>query len=152
MIAAMFMGSTILSPLYTLYEQVFGLSRIASTLLYAVYVVGNCTALLFFGRLADQVGRRRVALPAIFVSVVGAFMFLVADHSVWLFIARALTGFGVGVAAGVGAAWIAELDPNRDRTRAALIAVISNFLGIALGPLIAGVLAQYSTAPLRWPF
>ena len=76
MIGVMFAGSTLLTPLYGLYRQVFGFSEITLTLLYAVYVVGNLAALFFFGRLSDQVGRRRVGVPAVLVGGVSAIVFL----------------------------------------------------------------------------
>jgi len=60
-----FMGSVIVTPLYALYEQKFGFSEITPTLVYAVYVVGNIVALLVFGQVSDQQGRKRVALPAL---------------------------------------------------------------------------------------
>ena len=64
-LAVMFVGAIVPTPLYPLYQQAFGFSGITLTLIYAVYVLGNLVALLFFGRLADQVGRRSAILPAI---------------------------------------------------------------------------------------
>ena len=54
-------GSTLLTPLYVIYRQKFGFSGVTLTLIYAAYVVGNLGALLLFGRVSDQVGRRRAA-------------------------------------------------------------------------------------------
>ena len=65
MIAVLFAGSTVLTPLYIIYKQAFGFSQITLTLVYAVYVVGNLGALLMFGRLSDGIGRRPAALASI---------------------------------------------------------------------------------------
>ncbi|WP_292016031.1 hypothetical protein [Mesorhizobium sp.] len=62
MSAALFAGSTVLTPLYVIYKQAFGFSQMTLTLVYAVYVVGNLAALLVFGRLSDAIGRRPAAL------------------------------------------------------------------------------------------
>jgi hypothetical protein len=62
-----------------------------------------------------------------------------------------LSGFSIGLAAGAGTAWIAELYPE-DKTRATLVAVGSNFAGLAVGPLISGLLAEYGPRPLKVPF
>ena len=62
MIAVMFMGSTIVTPLYSLYAQQFGFSAIMLTLIYAVYVIGNLVSLFFFGGVSDHLGRRRIVL------------------------------------------------------------------------------------------
>ena len=64
MIAVLFAGSTILTPLYVIYQQKWGFSPITLTLIYAVYVIGNIGALFFFGRISDQIGRRRASLPS----------------------------------------------------------------------------------------
>ena len=60
-ITVAFMGSVIVTPLYTLYQRKFGFSEITLTLVYAVYVVGNVLALLLFGQISDQAGRKRAA-------------------------------------------------------------------------------------------
>ena len=116
MIGVMFAGSTLLTPLYIIYKQKFGFSDITLTLIYAAYVVGNLGALLVFGRLSDQIGRRRAALPALAVAVLSTLFFLFTDSIAALFWARALSGLGIGVAAGTGNAWLAE---SSARTRRA---------------------------------
>jgi len=152
LIGVMFAGSTLLTPLYVIYKQTFGFSGITLTLIYAVYVVGNLAALLIFGRLSDQVGRRRAALPAIAVAVLSTFVFLAADGTGALFWARALSGLGIGVASGSGIAWLAELVGEEHKRRAAAIATSANFIGLGIGPLVAGLLAQYAPWPLYLPF
>lgn len=122
------------------------------TLIYAVYVVGNLTALLIFGRMSDQVGRRRTAVIAIGIAIVGALVFLFAHGIASLYVARVLSGLAIGLGAGTGTAWLAELIAERDRSRATVIATIANFTGLGLGALIAGLLAEYVALPLRIPF
>ena len=64
-LAITFVGATLPTPLYPLYQQAFGFSGITLTLIYAVYVLGNLVALLVFGRLSDEIGRRNATPPAI---------------------------------------------------------------------------------------
>jgi MFS family permease len=152
MIAVLFAGSTVLTPLYVIYKQAFGFSQITLTLIYAVYVVGNLTALLVFGRISDSVGRRPVALAAMAVAVMSAFIFLFAGNVVSLDIARILSGFAIGVGAGTGTAWLAELVAPEDKSRASLIATSTNFLGLGVGALASGLLADFAPLPLRLTF
>lgn len=152
MIGVMFAGSTLLTPLYVIYQQQFGFSQITLTLIYAVYVVGNLAALLVFGRLSDEIGRRRAALPALGVAAVGALVFLFGRGTAALYWGRMLSGLGIGVAAGTGTAWLAELIGTKDKTRATAIATSTNFIGLAFGSVVAGALAQYTDQPLVWPF
>lgn len=152
MIAVLFAGSTALTPLYVIYKQAFGFSQITLTLVYAVYVVGNLAALLFFGRLSDAVGRRPAALAAMAVALVSALSFLFAENLAWLDIARILSGLGIGIGAGAGTAWLAELIEGKDKSRAAVIATSTNFVGLGAGALMSGLLAQYAPWPLRLTF
>ncbi|RRI06951.1 MFS transporter [Mesorhizobium tamadayense] len=152
MIAALFAGSTALTPLYVIYKQAFGFSQITLTLVYAVYVVGNLAALLFFGRLSDIIGRRPAALAAMGVAVISALFFLFAENLAWLDIARILSGLGIGIGAGTGTAWLAELIEGEDKSRAAIVATSTNFVGLGLGALTSGLLAEYAPWPLRLTF
>ncbi|WP_214469793.1 MFS transporter [Mesorhizobium sp. dw_380] len=152
LIAVLFAGSTALTPLYVIYKQQFGFSQITLTLVYAVYVVGNLGALLVFGGASDVVGRRPAALAAMVVAIVSAFVFLFAENVLSLDIARILSGLGIGVGAGTGTAWIAELLPDADKSRASVITTSTNFLGLGLGALVSGLLAQYEPWPLRLVF
>ena len=148
----MFVGAIMPTPLYPLFRAAFGFSGVMLTLIYAVYVLGNLAALLVFGRLADQIGRRSVSVPAIGVGMASALAFAFAASTPWLFVARALSGFSTGLAAGTATAWIAELYPGRGTGAASRIAAAANFFGCAVGPLGAGLLAQFAPAPLRLSF
>ena len=152
MIGALFAGSTVLTPLYVIYKQEMGFSQIALTLIYAVYVCGNLAALFVFGRLSDRLGRRRVALPAIGIAIVSALVFIAAQGVAALYVARILSGLGIGIGVGTGTAWLAELIANGNKARATTIATSTNFLGLALGALAAGLLADHAPAPLVLPF
>src|SRR5580658_6250234 len=92
-LGVVFVGAILPTPLYPLYRQAFGFSGVTLTLIYAVYVLGNLVALLLFGRLADQIGRRSASLPAIGVGVASAVVFAAAAGTPWLFVGRALSGF-----------------------------------------------------------
>jgi MFS family permease len=152
LVAVMFIATTLPTPLYVIYEHKFGFSRVTLTLIYAVYVVGNLLALLLLGRTSDIIGRRKVSLAAIAVAAVSTLFFLFAQGTLLLFCARIFNGVAVGLTAGTATAWITELDPNQNRARAAVITTASNFLGLALGSLLAGGLAQYEPWPLRLTF
>lgn len=140
-------GSTLLTPLYLLYKQRFGFSEVTLTLIYSVYVLGNLVALFIFGRLSDQIGRRITTLPVLAIAGISTLVFLFAFHTWSLFVGRFISGVATGLAAGTATAWIAEL--HGDKTEAAAIASAANLTGIALGPLLSGLLAAFAPLPLR---
>jgi MFS family permease len=147
-----FAGSALLTPLYELYREAFGFSKLTLTLIYAVYVIGNLAALLLLGRLSDQIGRRRVALPSLALAALSALVFLFAGGTASLFWGRMLCGLANGLASGTATAWIAELYSREHRQRATALAVVSNCIGLAAGAVIAGVLSEYAPWPLHLSF
>lgn len=151
-LAVTFIGATLPTPLYVIYRREFHFSEIVLTLLYAVYVVGTLTALIFFGRLSDEFGRRRTTLLAFVVGAASSLVFAFGAGVATLFLGRALSGFAVGLAAGSGTAWIAELEPSGNRARATRIAATGNISGLGVGPLVAGLLAEYAPMPTRLPY
>ena len=78
LLTIMYVGATLPTPLYPLYRQAFGFGTFTLTLVYAIYVLGNLAALLLCGRLSDQLGRRRTALPAALVGLLGTLVFAAA--------------------------------------------------------------------------
>jgi predicted MFS family arabinose efflux permease len=143
-----FAGSTLPTPLYVLYRERFHFSELTLTLIYAAYVGGSLAALLLLGRASDQVGRRRAVLPAVGIAAASTVLFALAANTAMLFAGRVLSGLAVGVVGGAATAWIAELHPEGDKARAARVAAAANVLGLGLGPLLSGLLAQYAPWPL----
>jgi predicted MFS family arabinose efflux permease len=151
-LAVVFVGAIMPTPLYPLYRQAFGFSGVTLTFIYAVYVLGNLIALLLLGRLADQIGRRTVKLPAIGFGILSTLAFALADSTAWLLAARILSGLATGLAAGAATAWIADLYDHRGDGAAARLAAAGNFFGCSAGPLLAGFLAEFAPAPLQLCF
>jgi len=141
-----------LTPLYPTYRREFHFSELVVTTVYAVYVIGNLAVLFFFGRLSDQIGRRRTTLIALALTCASTLLFLFAGSVAWLYPARILNGFAAGLGAGALTAWIAELEPHGDRLRAAVVASAANLVGLGFGALLSGVLAQLAPWPLRTPY
>jgi len=151
-IAMLFMGSTLLTPLYDLYRENYHLSVLDAGLLYAVYVIGNLVALLFLGRLADQVGRRPVVLASLIFAMASALLFALAHGTRQLFLARIVNGLAVGVGSGAATAWITDFTAVTQRARSASVMTAFNFGGLAMGSIVAGALVQFAPYPLRLSF
>ena len=151
-VAVLFAGSTLLTPLYVIYKQRFGFSQITLTLIYSVYVVGNLVALLLFGRVSDKLGRRSGALAAIVIAIGSTIVFVFAGSTVALYLGRFLSGLALGVGSGTATAWLTELVAPEDSARSATIATTSNFVGLGVGSLLSGLLAQYLPWPLHLCF
>jgi MFS family permease len=147
-LAVIYVLSTVPTPLYEIYRDRLGFSGVTLTVIYAAYVVGSLVAMFFLGRLSDQIGRRPVVLASLVTGVVAVFLFLLADATIWLFAARVVSGFAIALASGAATAWIVE-SHCAGKKEATRIAIGANLLGLAIGPLLAGMLAQYEPGPLR---
>ena len=146
------LSTTLPTPLYPLYRDKLGFSELTVTLVYAAYAVGVLVALIAFGNMSDAVGRRRVLLPGLAAAVLSAIVFLTAADLPMLFVGRVLSGLAAGLFTGTATATLVDLVPDRDRARGSLVATLVNMGGLGLGPLLAGVLAEYVGAPLRVTF
>lgn len=141
------MAGTVPTPLYNDYRAAFGFSEITLTLIYAVYLAGSLLALVFLGRLSDQIGRRRAVLPALAAAMAGAVIFVFADGAGMLFVARALTGVAIAVVAGIVTAWITETHPEGDAVAGSVLAATANNGGQAAGAVLTGLLVQFAPLP-----
>jgi MFS family permease len=104
------------------------------------YVAGAVLGALFFGRLADRVGRKRIFLVTMTVYLAGTLL-SAAALDFWTFLAcRVLTGFGIGGEYGAINSAIDEFVPARVRGRVSLAINGSFWLGAALGAGLSLVL------------
>jgi hypothetical protein len=148
--------SAVPTPLYVIYQQRDHFSDLMVTIVYAVYAVGVIGSLFLAGHISDWVGRRRVMVPAIAINVLAAVVFLVAPSLPGLIIARIISGVSIGMTTGTATAYLSELHlgagGSKSARRPQIVATASNLGGIGVGPLAAGLLAQFLPAPLMVPY
>src|SRR6202035_2508577 len=148
----MMLGGTLPVPLYVLWEKQMGFGPLGVTVVFAAYVVGTLAALVVLGDLSDHVGRRIVLAIAVACAAVSTALFLAATGIGLLIVARVVSGLAAGLATGTATATLAELQPRGDRRAAAVVASGSNMTGLGLGPLTAGLFAEYVAMPLHSVF
>jgi len=146
------MGTSIVTPLFPLYQERFSLSNGEITLLFAVYSLTVVPTMLVFGNASDRLGRKRVILPALASITIASLVLSVADQVPLLYLGRILQGVAVGGMLGVGTAFVVDHARAGARERAAALAGLGFRLGFGLGPGIAGLVAQYSADPIHRPF
>jgi len=145
-------GGTLPIPLYVLYEKQMGFGPLGVTVVFASYVLGTLAALVALGDLSDHIGRRRVLAIGVACAAVSTVGFLVASGIGLLIAARIVSGLAAGFVTGTATAALAELQPRGDRQAAAVVATGANMTGLGLGPLIAGLFAEYVALPTRSVF
>jgi MFS family permease len=147
--------STAPSPLYGRYQRQDGLSSITITVVYAVYAAGIVISLLLVGHVSDWYGRRRVLIPALVTGLAAALVFSFSTSLPALLAGRVLTGLALGAAIATASAHLTDLDtaPGAAPTRRSqIVGTVANIGGLALGPLVAGLIGQYLPAAPKLPY
>ncbi|MGB8405004.1 MAG: MFS transporter [Mycobacterium sp.] len=149
-------GGNQFTPMLIEYVQYAGYSRVDVDVLLGAYVLGLIPGLLVAAALSNRHGRRPVMAAGLISSAVGSLVIAAGD--LWgfpaLLIGRLLCGVSVGIAMAVGSAWITELsrppydDTDTNAGTGARRASVWLSLGLAVGPLCAGLLAQFAPLPL----
>lgn len=145
-------GAQQFTPMLLVYHQTLGLSAGTLEAMFGVYAVGLIPGLLVGGRLSDTKGRRAVIVPAAWLSLVATVILAAGGHDLtMLFAGRLLAGVSSGAVFGPGTAWLREVSQppwgNASGPVAARRAAIAMSTGFSLGPLVAGLLAQWGPAP-----
>ncbi|UVM02257.1 MFS transporter [Pseudomonas atacamensis] len=138
-------ASTAPTPLYHLYQDQLHFSAAILTLIFAVYAFSLLAALLTVGSLSDHLGRKPVIFSAVLLNALAMLLFIYADSVSWLIGARVLQGFATGMATAVLSATLLDTD----RQQGPLVNSVAPLLGMALGGLGCGLLAEFAPAPLQ---
>jgi len=145
------------TALWPLFEAHDGFGTTVVTIAFAAMVVGAASSFMAFGHLSDRLGRRRIIVPALLVGLAGIIIITAWQSLPGLLVGRFVNGIGVGLMASTATAYLSDLyyeahPDRRGSARPALIATAANLGGLAIGPALAGLLAQFAPAPLVTPF
>lgn len=141
-------ASTAPTPLYHLYQEHLQFSAATLTLIFGVYAISLLAALLTVGSLSDYLGRKPVIFTAVALNMLAMLLFINADSVAWLISARVLQGFATGMAtAALGAALL-----DTDRQQGPLVNSVAPLLGMAVGAMGCGLLAEFAPLPLQLTF
>lgn len=148
--------ATLPSPLYGLYRTRDNLSTLTVTVVYAVFACGAIVALLCERVVVARIGRRGAMLGGVATMMAAATVIGAWKALPGLLVGRVITGVSVGLAAGTATTYLVELrlqdDPDASVVRARTIGTSVNIGALGVGPLIAGVLAEWTSLPLTLPY
>lgn len=139
------------APLYRMYEEVWHLSPLSTTIVFAVYAIAALGAVLVAGQISDVIGRKPVLLGALAAMIVGLGVFLIADNMLLLIVARAIHGAAVGSIVVAGAAALLDLRPEHG-VRTGQLSGVSFNIGLTIAIVGSSLLAQYAPHPMRTPY
>ena len=134
------LAMTICLPSMQEWGAIFGVGQPAVQLTFSAYVLTYGGLQLFYGPLSDRLGRRRILLFGLALSLAGSLAAALAPGLAVLIAARALQGAGAAAGMVVGRAMVQDLFTGPERTR--VMAYIGMTLGLCppLATLIGGQL------------
>ena len=110
----------------------------------AIYVAGACLGALFFGHLADRIGRKKLFMLTLLVYLAATVLTAFSKNFLWFAVCRFFTGAGIGGEYAAINSAIDELIPARVRGTVDLIINGSFWVGTAAGAALSLVLLDTS--------
>lgn len=146
-VAAVLAAANLPTPLYPHYQHVDRLSTATLTGVFVAYVVTVAVTLTVAGQASDLFGRRAVLVPALGSAIVGLACFATSGGLGWLIAGRVASGVASGAVTAVAPAALVDLEADRDVEAASTVASAAVVGGLAVGPMVSGLLVRYAPWP-----
>jgi MFS family permease len=135
-------GFGMILPLLPFYAQEFDATPFAIGVLFASYSLAQLVCAPLLGRLSDRVGRRPVLLASLLGGCAAYGLFWGARSFAVLLAARALSGVAASNY-GIAQAYVADVTPPADRSKAMGLVGAAFGLGFIIGPAVGGLLSHF---------
>src|SRR6185436_2693009 len=136
------LDATVVNVAFPTLRREFGASLADTQWVISVYVLSLGVTTPVSGYLADRFGIKRVYLVGLSLFVFGSFLCGIAQSLGWLIVARALQGFGGGIAQPLGPAQLYRAFPPKEQGTALGYFGIVLVFAPALGPILGGWLVD----------
>ncbi|WP_434533843.1 MFS transporter [Acinetobacter pragensis] len=145
-------GTALASPLYPMYQELWQLLPSHITYIFVAYMFGCMATLLFLGRASDSFGFLRTLQAGMLFVIAGLALSALSPNALTLSFARFLIGIASGLISTSAMLGLIYTIPDSHKQSAPQLSSIITVIGFGLGPLIGGVIAQFSARPLITPY
>lgn len=136
------LDATVVNVAFPTLRREFGATLAEAQWVLSIYVLSLGVTTPVSGFLADRFGIKRVYLLGLALFVLGSFFCGIAPSLGWLIAARALQGFGGGIAQPLGPAQLYRAFPPKEQGTALGYFGIVLVFAPALGPILGGWLVD----------
>jgi EmrB/QacA subfamily drug resistance transporter len=116
----------------------FSANAILVTWVPTAFLLANAIFLVPAGRLADNLGRKRIFLIGMSVFCIACLMATLSPNIQILLLTRILQGFGGALAFATGLALVMSIFSSENRGSAMGISAATLYLGLSCGPILGG--------------
>jgi EmrB/QacA subfamily drug resistance transporter len=141
-------GTIVATALPTITRDIGGFSRV--TWVATAYLLAQVVSMPLYGKLGDQLGRKRVLLSAVVLFVIGSMACGLAQTMNELLVARFVQGIGGGGLGAVAMAVTADIIPAKQLGRWMGYQGVAFAVASLLGPVLGGLFVQHLS--WRWAF
>ncbi|MDT0317085.1 MFS transporter [Streptomyces millisiae] len=150
-LVGVFVASGAPIPLYERYRSAGGLSTADLSLAAVSYFIAVMSTLIVLGRISDHLGRRPVGLAAVILAAAGCLTLLDVTGLPVLVAGRVLHGVACGLGSSAIAAYAVDLAPRKPTWLAAAAPAGAPLVGLTIGAVGSGALAEHAPAPALTP-
>ncbi len=144
------LDGTVVNVGFQTLRQEFGATLADSQWIISIYVLALGISTPLSGYLADRLGMKKVYLSGLSIFVLGSLLCGIAPNLWFMIAARALQGFGGGIALPLGPAFLMSSFPVSEQGTALGVFGIAALVAPALGPILGGWLVDQNL--WRWIF
>ena len=146
MMATLGLGAA--TPIIPIFVGEMGGDDIARGIAYPAFTVTQLALSPFVGRLADRYGRKWFLVFGLFTYVITATGWFYSDSVLEIVFFRAFSGIGSALIFPMAQSYIGALAPKGSEGRYMGTFNLFDFVGFGLGPLLAGILRDYTSIDL----
>ena len=106
------------------------------------FLLSTAAFLLPFGKLADQIGRKKVFLTGMILLAISALACALSTSLLALILFRALQGFASAMVFGTSMAILTSVIPPQTRGRALGLNSAATYIGLSSGPVLGGLICK----------
>lgn len=140
-----FMGTFLISSIniaLPAIEKSFHLNAIELSWIVTAYILANAMLLLPVGKWGDAAGNTKLFKTGLIIFTLSSLFCALAPNASWLIVARFLQGIGSAFSNTTGQAILVSAFPPKKRGQVIGISVASVYSGLAMGPLVGGIITQ----------
>lgn len=128
------LGQGMVIPILPEYLKQFDAAGAAAGFLVAAFGAAQFIFSPIGGKLSDQMGRKKMIMFGLFLTVISDFMFAISNSLPLLYLARFIGGMGLGFMVPSNMAYVADITTSDTRAKGMGYLGAAMNLGMVLGP------------------